>query len=387
LDETYASYSSIYRIPQSTKPAYRSFLFLLIVLSLTALGLVSLYSASYDEALRLHLPASYYVSRQALFALAGALIFFSIQFLSMELIYSLIPLAFFGALVLMLLTLIGPFGVAKFGARRWLTLGPLPSFQPSEVLKVTLILFLARINASDSTIGSKTVVSLVAVALSALLVLAQRDYSSTVLVLFGSLVMFLLGHVAFRYIALFGVASAAIGLLFMLSESYRIKRLLSFFYPSADPQGINWQVQNGLRAISEGRFFGKGLGKGVYKLGIIPEVHSDFIFASYAEEMGLVGTVVLFALFAAFGFFGFYTAFANRKKDHAFAFYLCVGFTFMIVMQALVNIAVVSALLPPTGIVLPFFSQGGTNLLMVLTQSGLLYKALVSVEKQEVLYG
>jgi cell division protein FtsW len=130
--------------------------------------------------------------------------------------------------------------------------------------------------------------------------------------------------------------------------------------------------------------FGRGLGNGVYKLGIIPEVQNDFIFASLAEELGVVGVLLLALLLLAFTYYGFRVAlhFYRREGEERFMGYAAFGITFMIIWQAIVNLAVVTSLLPPTGIPLPFFSQGGTNLLMILVECGLLYKFILYREKE-----
>jgi cell division protein FtsW len=162
---------------------------------------------------------------------------------------------------------------------------------------------------------------------------------------------------------------------------------VSFLFPSIDPSGLNWQVQNSLKAMSSGGIFGKGLGNGVYKLGIIPEVQSDFIFASIVEELGFIGVLLFFLLFISFAILGFGAAYRHGKAGNQFTSLVAFGVTFMILWQAIVHVAVVSSLLPPTGIPLPFFSQGGTNLFMILGECGLLYRCINDEAQESIAHG
>ena len=152
-------------------------------------------------------------------------------------------------------------------------------------------------------------------------------------------------------------------------------RFSSFLFPGIDPTGLEWQVNMSLNAIKEGGLFGKGLGNGFYKLGSLPEVQNDFIFSSFVEECGLVGVFILFTLFLLFTILGLRGFMRERLKDEFFS-NLALGITAMIIIQVLINICVVTGLLPPTGIPLPFFSQGGTNLFVVIVECGLLYRVI-----------
>lgn len=365
-------------VGKGSSPA--SFMFLCVTMVLVGYGLVCMYSASYDEALRSGLNASYYFFRQTVFALLGFAAFAAIRFLPMAWIKKFIPILFAGSVVLMLLTLFTPLGVTRMGARRWIQIGPLPSFQPSELLKVSAILFFALLfSRQEEKQLSKGAVAegFCIVVVSALLIIAQRDYSTGMMFLGVALAMLMVAGLKLRYIAFFLVGIGVPAVILLLIEPYRIRRLVSFLFPSIDPSGLNWQVNNSLQAIASGGLFGKGLGNGRYKLGLIPEVHSDFILASIAEETGVLGVLFIFVLFTLFAVSGF-GAFMRQRTANRFNAYCAFGITFMIMWQALVNIAVVTSLVPPTGIPLPFFSQGGTNLFVILCECGLLYKIIDS---------
>ena len=365
------------------------FMFICIIIGLVCFGLIILYSASYDEAIRHGLASSYYFSRQLLFALLGFIVFIIIRWIPLLWIRRSIPYLLLLSFVLMILTLVTPWGVERLGARRWLQIGPLPSFQPSELLKVSAVLYIAHILSKwDRRSFLPIGISIAVVLTSALLIVIQRDYSTTLIFLLVTLALLAIGGLRLRYIGMFTIGVGTPAALFLFIEPYRIRRMVSFLFPTIDPSGLNWQVRKSLEAIRAGGFWGKGLGNGVFKLGIIPEVQSDFIFASLAEELGFAGIIFFFLLFSGFAFLGFSTArrFYTKHPEHLFIALASFGITFMILWQALVNLAVVTALLPPTGIPLPFFSQGGTNLFMMLCECGFLYKCMVLDEKELAVY-
>lgn len=376
-------------MPRTKAPSKEAFLFTAIVLALLFYGLIVLYSASYDEAFQNGLKGSYYFTRQLLFALLGLIVYTIIRWIPISLIRRLTPLLLLASFGLMLLTLFTPWGVTRYGARRWIQIGSLPSFQPSELLKVSAILFVALLLSKwDGKSLFTPLISVVTLLFSSLLIIIQKDYSTTLIFLLGALALLVVAGFKVRYLLLLVVPLIVAATLFLLIEPYRIKRVVSFLFPNIDPSGLNWQVQKALEAIKSGGLFGRGLGNGFYKLGIIPEVQNDFIFASLAEELGVVGILILALLLLAFTYYGFRVAlhFYRREGEERFMGYAAFGITFMIIWQAIVNLAVVTSLLPPTGIPLPFFSQGGTNLLMILVECGLLYKFILYREKEGIDY-
>lgn len=354
------------------------FTYLCVVIALVGFGLISMYSASYDEALRMNLSGSYFFTRQLVFAIIGFAAFILIQYIPMRIIRLFVwPLLVVSGL-LMLMTLFTPFGVTRLGSKRWLELGPLPSFQPSELLKVSMVLFMSAWYAERQTEKHGVVDILVPVALvgtGAVLIVAQRDFSSAIVFLGIAFAMFIIVGIKLRWMLLFILTAAFPAAVFLLIEPYRIQRLIGFLFPDFDPSGINWQVNNSLKAMANGGLWGTGIGKGQYKLGLLPEVQNDFIFANIIEETGIIGLLITFTLFFLFSYLGFKT-YRNLLEHYKFEAYTMFGFTCAIIWQALINIAVVTGLLPPTGLPLPFFSQGGTSLLVVIAESGLMYKII-----------
>lgn len=356
-----------------------AFTFLCIVVILTSLGLVMLYSASYNEALIHDLPHYYFFQRQLMFVVLALVCSVFIRFVPFSWIRHMVVPLLVLCLVLMLMTLFTHFGQEKLGSKRWLEIGPLPSLQPSELVKIGSILFLASYYKKDRS-GQGTIKPMIipffVVMVFTLLILMQKDYSTTILYFGICVTLFLVGGMKISYLLLMLAFLAVPGVAVMLSEPYRVKRVFSFIFSNLDPSGINYQVTNSLKAIGEGGMFGVGLGNGVYKLGLIPEVQSDFIFASVCEEIGFVGAGFILVLFSMLAILGYNTYYRMLNRDR-FLSYTAFGITTMILAQAFVNIAVVTGLLPPTGIPLPFFSQGGTNLFVILCCCALLYRIML----------
>ena len=356
-----------------------AFTFLCVSVLLIALGLIMLYSASYNEALTHNLPHYYFFQRQMMFVLFALLC--SVVIRHMPLIwfhYLAIPIVL-ACFVLMGLTIFTSMGQERLGSRRWLQVGSLPSLQPSELVKVGTILlfslFFSKKNEEASFIkrfGLPVVVAM----LFSLFILLQKDYSTTILYIGLCVAMFLVGGMKISTLLLGFAFLTVPAVTLMLSQPYRVKRVFSFLFSQVDQGGINYQVTNSLKAIGTGGLFGVGLGNGTYKLGLIPEVQSDFIFASICEEVGFVGAAFILALFAMFAILG-YNAYVRMQSRDRFLSFTAFGITTMILLQAITNIAVVTGMLPPTGIPLPFFSQGGTNLFVVICLCALLYRILL----------
>ena len=360
------------------------FTFICVVVILVMTGLVMLYSSSYAEATMNGLDHYYYVLRQGIFAILGFVCAIVINLVPAKWIrLAAIPLVVI-ALVSMLMTLFTPYGVTVMGARRWLALPLVPQFQPSEVVKLSTIVFLAWWLTSPSTrryLGWYYVVPFIMIVGFTLLIVVQRAYTTSIHYLILALAICVAARLKLRYIFIACAFISVPGILYMLSESYRVKRIASFVFPSLDPQGLNWQVNMSLGAIAEGGLTGKGIGNGTYKLGLLPEVQNDFILSSIIEETGLVGFAFIAMMFIMFAILGYRASVRLWPWDRFHAL-LSVGITTMIISQVALNIAVITGLLPPTGIPLPFFSQGGTNLFVIIVECGLLYRAIVLSSKE-----
>lgn len=349
---------------------------------------MTLYSASYDKAMRLEVAGTYFFERQLLFALVGLLGASIIIIMPFSWIQACIPLLLLVSFLFMGLTSFTPMGVTRLGARRWLQLGPM-SFQPSELLKVSVILYLANYLSSEKKDLSSFWTSSIPVGVvffSAGLILLQRDYSTTMVFLFLSFSMLITARIRISYLLYYLTLSGIPGILFLITEEYRLKRVIGFLFKDIDPSGMNYQVNISLDAISSGGLWGSGFGQGIYKLGKIPEVQSDFIFAAFAEESGLFGVLIIMVFFAFVAIIGFRGS-GRHREDHMFLYLAGFGITYLLIWQVMLNMGVVSGIVPPTGIPLPFFSAGGTNLLMNLGMCGLLCKIIMFTEHKEDAFG
>jgi cell division protein FtsW len=201
------------------------------------------------------------------------------------------------------------------------------------------------------------------------LIYMQNNFSTAFFVLVNALVIFFLAGIRIRYFFAAAMIFLPLSIFFVLTREHRLRRFISFIWPEYDPQGAGYQVKNSIVTIASGGFWGKGLGYGTQNISGVPEIHSDFIFASFAEMGGFVAVGTFFILLFLFAFAAYRCAF---KSTSSFRRLLCFGLGTMIVSQTLLNIAVVAGALPATGIPLPFFSAGGSSLTATLLMCGLL---------------
>ena len=278
------------------------------------------------------------------------------------------------SLLALVAVLVPGIGVGVYGARRWIDFGPL-QLQPSELAKIAILLWGADLLARKLHMGTlrrarHLFVPLVpAFVITCGLVMLEPDLGTTVcflLILLG--LLWMLG-MPMRYFALvIAVVGAAVTLLAIM-EPYRLKRLLTFVHPFQEHQGAGYQTVEGLYALASGGVFGVGLGKGTSKYDWVPNANSDYVFSIIGEELGLLGCVAVLALFALFAFTGMRI---SRRSADPFVRLAAGGATVWICGQAVINIGYVTALLPVTGIPLPFISAGGTSLLATFFVFGML---------------
>ena len=282
-----------------------------------------------------------------------------------------VPLLVF-SFILLLLVFFPYIGVSAGGARRWIRLWP-TTFQPSELVKLAMVIFLAKyMSAADySTEHFRSFVKPVLVmAVFQAVFLKQPDFGATMslgLLTFG---MLFISGMRLRYLA--SVSVLAIPIIYKLvMEPYRLRRITSFIDPWKDPQGSGFQLIQSFISIGSGGLTGLGLGESKQKLSFLPASHTDFIFCLVGEELGLIGAALVIALFLLLFLRGIKVA--NRSKD-SFNYYLAYGLTMMISIQALINFAVVTGMVPTKGLPLPFMSYGGSALLVNMAVIGLLLR-------------
>jgi len=376
--------------------------FLMLVLMLTVIGVVMVFSASYATALydakTAHNNPAYYFVKQAGFAAAGVLAMYVVTKINYQSFrwMSVFVLAAGYVCLLLVFTPLG-FGRATVGAQRWLKIGPI-NFQPSEIAKIGVIMFFAarlskrntekprRINPRSyfsgplrllQRIGLLELVPYAAILLSvAVLMMLEPHLSGTLLIMLGgAAVLFAAGIKLYWFIG-GGVALGA--LLIIMMSGYQSTRLQIWRDPWNDGmngRGKGYQVIQSLYSIGSGGLLGVGLGKSRQKFDFLPEPENDYIFAIVCEELGLVGACVILFLFALLILRGFWIAIHARDR---FGALLVVGIITLLAGQVFLNIGVVTNLLPPTGISLPFFSYGGTALMIQLAEMGM----VLSVSRQ-----
>jgi cell division protein FtsW len=345
---------------------------------LCLLGAVMIFSASAVTAQHEFGHSYHFVLRQAIWLIAGLLGMFALMKLDYHKLRE--PAVVYTVLCVVLIMLVGTFFLDKSHAtHRWIKLGPL-QIQPSELAKLTTILYLAwfldlrRRSANHLEFCKEDLLQTVLPAVAPILIcvaliVLQPDLGTSVdIVLIMTAILFVAG-LSWKWIAV-GLASAAPVLFFLITHvSYRNARLISFLHPESDPQGAGFQLLQSLIAVGSGGFTGVGLMESKQKLFYLPEAHTDFIYAVICEELGFIGAVIVIALFAAYAWRGLRASF---NAPDGFGRMLALGATAMVLFQALINFAVVLGMMPTKGIPLPFVSYGGSSLLVMLLATGVL---------------
>ncbi len=348
-----------------------TFLFLLI--TILTIGLVMLFSASYFYAYTYYENSYYFIVKQAGFAVFGVLLMLAVSKIDYHLIRKF-SIPFYIVITIFLgIMLILPPMVANTSVKRWFSLGPI-NFQPSELAKFAVILLLAHlISANQKRMKTFTFGVLflgLLVGLVCVLVVLEPHLSATVLIFLIGAVMMIVGGIKLRYI-LVGLSVAAAGVIVLLSGviKYAEDRITYWRDPWSSPTGEGFQTIQSLLSIGSGGVLGTGLGQSRQKYLWVPEPHNDFIFAIVCEELGLIGALIIIILFCLLMWRGFVIAI---KAPDKFGSMMALGLTFQVGLQMALNVLVVTNTIPNTGISLPFFSYGGTSLVILLVEMGII---------------
>jgi cell division protein FtsW len=339
---------------------------------LVAFGLIMLFSASSYYAVALHHDALYFLKRQIAWLVIGGVIAFVVYKVDYHKLRKLAPFALGLSVFMLLLVLIPHVGIVSGGARRWLGAGPM-TFEPSEFAKLALILYLAAALAGKgervrSLTGGVMPVALVCAVLT-VLVLKEPDMGTASLLAFtAGAMLFAAGARIVHLLVIVAVAAPGI-ILLIANDAYKRARILAFIDPWKDPQDKGFHIVQSLLALGSGGPFGAGLGLSSQKFSWLPEAHTDFIAAIIGEELGFMGMFVLVALFVAFAYRAARIALGAPDR---FGFFLALGCMATIVIQAFVNIGVVTSAWPVTGVPLPFISFGGSSLVVSLAAVALI---------------
>ena len=344
---------------------------LITILLLLSLGLIMVLSASSPTSLAESGTSYTYFIKQAIFAIAGLVAMGIISKLNYRVYKSFYKFVYVLSIILLALVLV--IGTSRNGAKRWIYIGG-QSFQPSEFVKLFMIIFYAGLLTKDREELPKFWKGLVKhilwIAPIAGLLLAEPHMSATLVISGICLVMMIVAGCKFSQLFMSGliIGVPVIGVL-IVKSSYRLKRVVTFLDPWQDKLGDGWQVIQSLYAIGSGGLFGLGLGQSKQKYLYLPEPQNDFIFSVLAEELGWAGCVFVIILFAILIWRGVLIA---MKAPDMFGSLLAVGITSLIAIQVIINIAVVTSSMPATGMPLPFFSYGGTALFLLLCEMGIL---------------
>ena len=358
--------------------------FLSFVLILFTIGLVMLFSASYAYSYEYYGNSYKFITRQALFGAVGIVIMLGVSKIDYHFWRRFAWIAYAVTIIMLGVLLVLPPMVDGMDVKRWIVIGPV-NFQPSEVAKFAVILlFSSLIAANQKQMKSfRFIVFLVfLLGLTCGLVVLEPHLSATVLIFAIGVVLLVVGGIPKRYI--FAGAGAAVGLGVLAVATgfigYGSDRIKYWLDPWADPTGLGFQTIQSLLAIGSGGILGRGIGQSRQKYLWVPEPHNDFIFSIVCEELGLIGAMVIIILFCLLVWRGFTIAMRSQDK---FGSLLAIGLTFQVGLQAMLNIWVVTNTIPNTGISLPFFSYGGTSLVILLAEMGIVLSVSrgASIEK------
>jgi len=343
------------------------------VLILLSLGLVMVFSASAPTAEKEYKDIYYIIKKQLRFAVLGlaALLFtanYNYQNYGKKTVSALMGVT----VIMLILVLIPGIGKEVNGSWRWIYFGSIP-FQPSELSKLALILFLSfnlskRKKPLDSLFGD-LMPYLFIVGLISLLLLRETHLSATIIIISISVIILFVAGAKIRHFLILAAPVGALLIAIISFTDYMTSRISSYLDPWSNPRGEGWQTIQSLYAIGSGGLFGRGLGQSMQKFLYIPEPHNDYIFAILAEELGYVGVVAVLLLFLIFIWRGIKIA---VHAPDTYGSLVAAGITSLIAVQSLFNIAVVTNTVPPTGVSLPFFSSGGTSLVLFMVEVGIL---------------
>jgi cell division protein FtsW len=356
-----------------TKPPLEYSLIYTATLCMLALGAIMVYSASSAESLLDGSgDPSYYLKRYVGLAIVGLVVLHFTSRHGLRVIKAVTPVLLLVSFTLTALVMLPGFGVTVNGATRWLGAGPL-QFQPSELLKLSLVLFAAQLLAArpsaTKSFGGLAKPLLIVVAVACLMLLKQPDMGTAMVICFTIGTLLFVAGTPMKLLGMIAGSMGTIALIVAIAEPYRRARLTAFLDPWSDAADTGFQAVQSMIAIGSGGPLGVGLGESVQKIFYLPEAHTDMILAIIGEELGLVGIFSVVALYGLIAYAGFRAA--KHARDR-YAKLLATGITALILCQATLNMFAVMGLAPLTGIPLPLISYGNSNLIVVMAAMGLL---------------
>ncbi|MEO7067797.1 MAG: putative lipid II flippase FtsW [Rhodanobacter sp.] len=359
-------------------------LLLLALIGLASIGVVMVTSSSIAVADSQHLGAFYFLKKDLFFLLLGLIVAGAAMRTELKVLETYSVHLMLLAFVILLAVFVPHFGMRVNGARRWLNL-LVTTFQPVEAVKLFIVLYIAgylvrhRDNVETRFLGLFKPVMVAGVVV--VLLLLQPDFGSATLIIGVTIAMVWLGGARPIFLAVMGAPLMPLLYIAATGESYRMKRLTSFMDPWKDPFNDGFQLTQSLMAVGRGEWTGVGLGSSVLKLSYLPEAHTDFIFAVIAEELGLVGVVVVIGLFAVVVGRGLSLGLKGVEVGQRFAGYVAFGISLMLAMQAIVSVGVNLGALPTKGLTLPLISYGGSSMVLTCAMAGVLLRATFEINR------
>jgi cell division protein FtsW len=340
----------------------------IIIVSL--IGIMTLWSGSIGFAIRNGGPNSI-IAKQAILYVVSLICMAIAAAIPIKLLRAVLPIAVVLCVIGLSLPLFSPLGMTINKAHRWIRIGSF-SLQPSEIWKPVMVLYLASFleKRKERLVesGLTAFPAIILVIVSAVLIFLQQDFSTSILVLAVAFAMLYLAGTPFIFMTNLALFLILYGALMIFSSQYRVQRLVGFLMPDQHTQTVNYQMYSALRAIRAGGIWGKGVGLGTLKFSSIPEVQSDFIFAAFVEEAGFAGVLMVMGLW----FFILVRAGRRLIVSDYFSRLAGFGIITLLSLQVLLNLAVVTGVMPTTGLALPFFSAGGSAILMSAISCGIL---------------
>lgn len=358
---------------------YFDYSLLAIIIFLMCFGLVMLYSISSYEARTEYGDGMYFLKRQGLIGLGSIVVMMWVSRLDYHMFSKYTAMSYWGSMLLLALVKFTPLGIEVNGARRWFRLPANQSFQPAEIMKIAVIIFIPYLicrmgNKVHTLKGSLGVVEWGGLAALGVYVLTDNLSSAIIVMGISCCILFVVHKkqkiflwIAGGGLAVFVAGSYILGRLLENSTSFRLRRIIAWLNPEKYASTISFQTVQGLYAIGSGGFFGKGLGNGVQKT-VIPEVQNDMILSAICEELGVFGAIIILVLF---GLLIYRLLFIAQNAPDLYGALIMTGIMSHIAIQVILNVMVVTNMMPNTGITLPFISYGGTSILFLMIEMGM----------------
>ena len=358
---------------------YFDYSLLAIIIFLMCFGLVMLYSISSYEARTEYGDGMYFLKRQGLIGLGSIVVMMWVSRLDYHMFSKYAAMGYWGSMLLLALVKFTPLGIEVNGARRWFRLPANQSFQPAEIMKIAVIVFIPYLicrmgNKVHTLKGSLGVVEWGGLAALGVYVLTDNLSSAIIVMGISCCILFVVHKkqkiflwIAGGGLAVFVAGSYILGRLLENSTSFRLRRIIAWLNPEKYASTISFQTVQGLYAIGSGGFFGKGLGNGVQKT-VIPEVQNDMILSAICEELGVFGAIIILVLF---GLLIYRLLFIAQNAPDLYGALIMTGIMSHIAIQVILNVMVVTNMMPNTGITLPFISYGGTSILFLMIEMGM----------------